>query len=220
MISFIAVGRAVHDVSCVVQEKVHSGAHCAGNKAILKLVDHCQIRLFSAFVGVGNVVVGDDSIGPITVRGSAPLWVAVPADPSRVAVHFIRVPPHSLVIRARLLSYSVPYHPVIGCEVIPAVTPVVHQVAARVAGQDGLSSDDYFWPSSIALDFNAVGNHGSGSLGPARPAVPQDMLVLDRGQVVYSVHISPEVTAGKLFNRLQRLRMTGGTRTMISSSER
>jgi hypothetical protein len=79
----------------------------------------------------------------------------------------VTISPFVQMILAGLLSDSIPYHPVIGCEVIPAVTPVVDRATARATGQDGLSCDDYFGPSSIAFDLNAVGNHGSGGLGPA-----------------------------------------------------
>ena len=95
---------------------------------------------FPAFIGVTNRVVGDNPIVPVLLRRPTPLWVAVPADPSRVAVRLVSVfPAQSLVVEARVFSNCIPHCPVVGSVAVPSVAPVVYQVAARIAGQNGLS---------------------------------------------------------------------------------
>lgn len=125
---------------------------------------------FPAFIGVTNRVVGDNPIVPVLLRRPTPLWVAVPADPSRVAVRLVSVfPAQSLVVEARVFSNCIPHCPVVGSVAVPSVAPVVYQVAARVAGQNGLCEDYHLRPSGVPADFDAVGDRGSGGLGPEDP---------------------------------------------------
>jgi len=114
------------------------------------------------------------------------MWITVTTDGDWRAIYTIVIASGS-INGAGLIGNFVVVHPFVCINWITSVASVIF----LLTGDNNLRCDVNVWPNSISLDFDSIGESGSGSMGPARSTIGRYVLVSHVGQIAFSIYVVP-----------------------------